>query len=299
MVPMSGIPYIGEILSLLAALFWAIGVIFFKLAGERMPPLALNLYKNCVALVLLPITMLIASEAFFPDVPLEWWLLMAGSGVIGIAVADTMFFFSLEKLGAGLTAVVDTTYTPLMLAMSFFFLSEDMAPKSLVGAVLIMGALLVGSAAKPDKGKTRRDIVVGTVVGILGIFLMAISIVMIKGILSDVPILWATTVRIAAATVVLIPIMIFHPKRQALFKSVVSLKAWTRAFPAAVFGTYLAMIVWLGGMKYIDVHRSALLNQMSAIFIFIFAVIFLKEPLTRRRLMAISLAAAGAFLVAY
>ena len=219
MVPMSGIPYIGEILSLLAALFWAIGVIFFKLAGERMPPLALNLYKNCVALVLLPITMLIASEAFFPDVPLEWWLLMAGSGVIGIAVADTMFFFSLEKLGAGLTAVVDTTYTPLMLAMSFFFLSEDMAPKSLVGAVLIMGALLVGSAAKPDKGKTRRDIVVGTVVGILGIFLMAISIVMIKGILSDVPILWATTVRIAAATVVLIPIMIFHPKRQAHFKS--------------------------------------------------------------------------------
>ncbi len=296
---MSGIPYIGEILSLSAALFWAIGVIFFKLAGERMPPLALNLYKNCVALVLLPITMLIASEAFFPEVPLKWWLLMAGSGVIGIAVADTMFFFSLEKLGAGLTAVVDTSYTPLMLGMSFFFLSEDMAPKSLVGAVLIMGALLVGSAAKPDKGKTRRDIVVGTVVGILGIFLMAISIVMIKGILSHVSVLWATTVRITAATVVLIPIMIFHPRGQILFKSALSSKTWTRAFPAAVFGTYLAMIVWLGGMKYIDVHRSALLNQMSAIFIFIFAVIFLKEPLTRRRLLAISLAAAGAFLVAY
>ena len=296
---MSGIPYIGEILSLSAALFWAIGVIFFKLAGERMPPLALNLYKNCVALVLLPITMLIASQSFFPEVPLEWWLLMAASGVIGIAVADTMFFFSLEKLGAGLTAVVDTTYTPLMLGMSFFFLSEDMAPKSLVGAVLIMGALLVGSAARPDKGKTRRDIIIGTVVGILGIFLMAIGIVMIKGILSDVPILWATTVRIAAATVALIPMMIFHPRRRLLFKSVLSSKAWTSAFPAAVFGTYLAMIVWIGGMKYIDVHRAALLNQMSAIFIFVFAVIFLKEPLTRRRLMAISLAATGAFLVAY
>ncbi len=296
---MSGIPYIGEILSLSAALFWAIGVIFFKLAGERMQPLALNLYKNCVALVLLPITMLVASEAFFPEVPLEWWLLMAGSGVIGIAVADTMFFFSLEKLGAGLTAVVDTTYTPLMLGMSFFFLSEDMAPKSLVGAVLIMSALLVGSAARPDKGKARRDIVIGTVVGILGIFLMAIGIVMIKGILAHVPILWATTVRIAAATVALIPIMIFHSQRRLLFKSVLSSKTWTRAFPAALFGTYLAMIVWIGGMKYIDVHRAALLNQLSAIFIFVFAVIFLKEPLTRRRVIAISLAAAGAFLVAY
>ena len=296
---MSGIPYIGEILSLSAALFWAIGVIFFKLAGERMPPLALNLFKNCVALVLLPITMLIASEAFVPEVPLEWWLLMAGSGVIGIAVADTMFFFSLEKLGAGLTAIIDTTYTPLMLAMSFFFLSEDMAPKSLAGAVLIMSALLVGSAARPEKGKTRRDIVIGIIVGTLGILLMAIGIVMIKGILAHVPILWATTVRIGAATVVLIPIVVFHPQRRILFKSVLSSKTWTRAFPAALFGTYLAMIVWIGGMKYIDVHRAALLNQLSAIFIFAFAVIFLKEPLTRRRLIAISLAAVGAFLVVY
>jgi len=59
------------------------------------------------------------------------------------------------------------------------------------------------------------------------------------------------------------------------------------------------MIVWIGGMKFIDVHRAALLNQLSAIFIFVFAVIFLKEPLTRRRLIAISLAATGAFLVAY
>ena len=274
-------------------------MIFFKLAGERMSPLALNLYKNCVALVLLPITMLVASEAFVPEVPLEWWLLMAGSGVIGIAVADTMFFFSLEKLGAGLTAIIDTTYTPLMLAMSFFFLSEDMAPKSLVGAVLIMSALLVGSAARPEKGKTRRDIVIGIIVGTLGIFLMAISIVMIKGILAHVPILWATTVRIGAATVALIPIVVFHPKRRILFKSVLSSKTWTRALPAALFGTYLAMIAWIGGMKYIDVHRAALLNQLSAIFIFAFAVIFLKEPLTRRRLIAISLAAAGAFLVVY
>lgn len=299
MVAMAPIPYLGESLSMAAALFWAIGVIFFKKAGERMPPLSLNLFKNAFALILLPPTMLILGEPFMPDLPVSTWIIFLASGVIGIAVADTMFFFSLEKLGAGLTAVVDTSYTPIMLGMSYCFLGEDMEAKNLAGAALIMSGLLVGSLTRPDKGKTRKDLLVGMTVGVTGIALMGVSIVMIKPHLDQVPTVWATTIRLLAGTAGLLPIIALHPRRRALMGALRPSSNWKKAIPASLFGTYLAMVVWIGGMKFIDVHRAALLNQLSTIFIFALAAIVLKEAITRRRILAIGLAAGGAFLVAY
>jgi drug/metabolite transporter (DMT)-like permease len=39
---------------------------------------------------------------------------------------------------------------------------------------------------------------------------------------------------------------------------------------------------------------SSVLNQMAAIFIFVLAAVFLKEPVTRRRVAALVLAVSGA-----
>lgn len=295
---MASIPYIGETLSMATALFWAIGVILFKRAGENLPPLSLNFFKNAFAMILLPPTMYAVGEPFFPQIGANVWAVFLVSGFMGIAVADTMFFFSLEKLGAGLTAVVDTSYTPIMLGMSYAFLGEEMETKNLVGAALIMGGLLVGSLTRPDKGKTRKDLLLGMGVGITGIALMGVSIVMIKPHLNDVPTIWATTVRLFAGTVGLVPLIALSPRRRELVRALKPGISWKRGAPAALFGTYLAMVAWVAGMKFTDVHRAALLNQLSTIFIFVLAAIVLKEAITRRRIVAIILAAAGAFLVA-
>lgn len=296
---MASMPYIGEVLSVGAALFWAVGVVLFKKSGESMQPLALNLFKNAVALLLLLPTIPIAGESFVPDeAPLEAWILLAGSGVVGIAIADTLFFVSLEKLGAGLTAVVDTSYTPLMLFLSVFVLGEQIAVPVYVGAALIVLGMLVGSRTKPEPGKTRQDLVVGTLIGVAGIGLMAVSIVLIKGVLNDSPVLWATWVRLLAGTVVLVPMLLASPRRRALIRSLVEWRSFKYPLLAAIVGTYLAMMCWIGGMKHVDVSVATTLNQLSTIFIFLLATIFLREPVTWRRIMAIALAFSGGLLVA-
>jgi drug/metabolite transporter (DMT)-like permease len=296
---MASVPHIGEILSIGAALFWGIAVILFKLAGESMPPLALNAFKGAIGVVLLPATLAVAGIDFTPGVAMSDWVLLFASGVVGITVADTMFFFSLQKLGAGLTAVVDTSYTPIIVALSAGFLGDRLSPLELVGAALIMGALVVGSAARPEKGRTRKDILEGVIIGVLGIGLMAVGIVMIKGVLDrpEVDIIWATWVRVLGGFIGVVLVIALHPKRRALLASLRPSKAWGVASLAALSGSYIAMMVWVGGMKYCDVSRSALLNQLSTIFIFVFATVFLKERLTLRRGLAIALAVAGAYLV--
>jgi drug/metabolite transporter (DMT)-like permease len=296
---MASVPYIGEILSVAAALFWAVGVILFKRAGEAMPPLALNAFKGIVTLLLLPPTMLVAGVAFAPDVRAGDVLLLLASGFIGIAVADTMFFFSLEKLGAGLTAVVDTSYTPIIVALSAGILGERLSSLELMGAAMIMGALVVGSVARPEAGRARKDLLQGVIVGVLGIGLMAVGIVMIKGVLDrpEVDMIWATWIRVVGGFVGVVPILALHPRRRALLASLRPSRNWATAAAAALFGTYLAMTAWVGGMKYCDVSRSALLNQLSTIFIFALATVVLKERLTARRGVAIALAMVGAYLV--
>ena len=290
-------PYLGETLSVGAAAFWAVGVVLFKKSGETTPPLALNFIKTMVAIAFLIPTVELAGGDLLPAQPASVWLMLLLSGIVGISLADTLFFIALEKLGAGLMAVVDTSYAPIMIALSFAFLGESAGPTLLFGTVLIVLSLLVGSNARPEPGKSRRDISEGIAIGLAGIALMAIGIVMVKEILNRTPIIWATFVRILGGFVGLIPIMLASPRRRLLFSALRPSRSWRYVLPAAFVGSYLVMMFWKGGMKYVKVSVAAPLNQLSTIFIFILAIVFLKEPVTWRRVLAICLAFPGAVLV--
>jgi len=64
----------GELYSLTCALFGAVTVILFRKSGETIPPVALILFKNTVALVLFLLTLPLLGVAVFPhDVrAIEW-----------------------------------------------------------------------------------------------------------------------------------------------------------------------------------------------------------------------------------
>jgi drug/metabolite transporter (DMT)-like permease len=294
-------PFLGEIFAVSAAAFWSVGVILFKRSGEAMSPMALNLFKNAVAIALLFAALLLMNlllgTPIIPKQPPRAWLLLTISGIFGIAVADTMFFSALNRLGAGLTAVVDTSYTPIMLFMSWAVLGEQIGKEVLMGGVMIMAALLIGSAGRPAPGKTRKDIAVGAILGISGIALMGVGVVIIKDVLTEVSLIWATAVRVLAGAAALIPVILLSPHRKRILAELSHSRSWKLAGLASFFGSFLAMVAWLGGLKYTDVSAAALLNQLSTIFIFILATVFLKEALTLRRIAAIVLAFAGAILV--
>ncbi len=62
-------------------------------------------------------------------------------------------------------------------------------------------------------------------------------------------------------------------------------------------GAYLAMIIWLGGMKFTQASTASILNQTSAIFVLPVAAIVLGERITRQKLLAVILGVAGVALV--
>jgi len=293
---------LGSIFALTSAFLWASAVILFKKSGEVFSPISLNIYKNLVALILISLTMLILNLPFFPDKPINDWILLAVSGFLGITLADLFFFMALNRLNASLFAIVECLYLPSVIFFSFIFLGENLSIGTIIGGILILSAVFVGSMKKKPsnkKGPGNRSLLSGIMIGCLSVIFMAIGIVIIKELLEHTDVFWATLVRLTAGTISLFIIVLCHPRRTQYINELKFSKAWLIALPASVTGNYLALLCWMAGMKYTTASRAAILNQMSTVFIFILAAIFLKEKINKNKTIAIILALSGACLTIF
>jgi drug/metabolite transporter (DMT)-like permease len=293
------LPYLGEAFALATAIAWAFAVILFKKSGETVHPLGLNLFKDVFAMVLFVPTMWLFGETLWRDAPAGEYLLLLASGALGIGLGDTFFFKCLNLLGAGLTAIVDCLYSPFIIGMSMLFLAERLSVLQGVGAALVVAAVLAASLEWHRGLINRRDLVVGIAYGVAGLAAMAVGIVMIKPLLERSPLFWATEVRVVGGVIALAAILLFHRRRRAILSSVVKTRGWHYLLGGSFVGAYLAMVLWLAGMKYAQASVAAALNQTSNVFIFIFAALLLREPITRRRTLGIILGFAGAIMVSF
>jgi drug/metabolite transporter (DMT)-like permease len=280
---------------------WAFAVILFKKSGESVHPIGLNLFKDLFALVLFLPTMWLFGETLWRDAPAWEYALLLASGALGIGLGDTFFFKSLNLLGAGLTAIVDCLYSPFIIGLSLLFLGERLSVLQGIGAALVVAAVLAASLQWGVGLISRRDLALGILYGVLGLATMAVGIVMIKPLLERSPLLWATEVRVAGGAAALAVILLFHRRRRAIVSSVVSTskRGWGYMLGGSFTGAYLSMALWLAGMKYTHASVASALNQTANVFIFIFAALLLREPISRRRTLGIVLGFAGAVLVSF
>ncbi len=292
---------LGQACALLAALTWAFALILFKRSGEHIDPLAMNLFKNTFATILLVGTLIFMGDGFatIAEFPIEDTYILIFSGVIGLAIADMIFLRSLNLLGVSLFAIVDCTYSPIVILTSWFFLSEKLNEYQYLGGGLILIGLLISSKHPLPPGRTRRELVSGLALGVLSIALMAVGIIMTKIVLETdgFPLIWGTTIRLVAGAVVLAMWAVASRNRTRTWSVFRPAAVWKYCVPASFLGSYLAMVFWVGGFKYTEASVAAVLNQTSVIFAMILAWLILKEKMTLRKIIAITVAMTGVLLV--
>lgn len=282
----------GEFWALSAGVFWALAVVLFRVAGRDVPPLVLNLFKNVVGLLCFFPVLALQGEVI-PSWSTESWLAVVLSGVLGITIADTMFFMALNRLGAGLNAVVDCLYFPILAVLARLFLGQTVTLGALIGGALVALGILVGALEPAPEGTDRRQIIGGVAIGAIGMLVVGIGVIIIDDVLSGDTVLLTTSYRLLAGTIVLIPLVALRPERRLLTTVLRPGPWWRAALPGSVSGGALAMWSWLYGFALAPVAIAAILNQLSTIWIFILAAIGLREPVTWRRLFAVLLAFAG------
>jgi drug/metabolite transporter (DMT)-like permease len=288
---------VGELLALLTALIWAAAVILLKRSGESVPPFALNLFRVTVSIALLVPTAVLVGQATFASASLSDILLLVASGAFGVAVSDTLFHASLNRIGAGISAIIDCLYSPLTVLLAFVVLDERLSALQIVGMALVLGGVSAAARHEPPHGVAPRQVAVGVVLGVLAMLALAVAIVIAKPVLDRSPLLWAATVRQVGCLAVMLPAALVSPYRRQTLAVLRPSRVWFHALPGAVLGSYLGLMCWIGGLKYTKVGVATILNQSSTIYVQILAAIFLKEPFTRRKLLASLVALAGIALV--
>jgi drug/metabolite transporter (DMT)-like permease len=291
--------YLGETFALVTAVIWALAVVCFKKSGETVHPIGLNVFKNILAITLLVPTAWLFGETLLRPVPLSEYLLLLLSGALGIGISDTLFFKSLNILGAGLSAIVDCLYSPFVIVFSVLLLNETLTIWQFGGVLMILSAVLSILIERHDVVAERRKVILGVIWGALAMVTTALGIVIIKPLLTRSPLIWATEVRLIGGLLVLILILAFMPSRLTVLRSVMTRQKWRFTLAGSVLGAYVSMVLWLAGMKFTQAATAAALNQTSNVFVFIFAALLLKERITRVRLAAIVLGIAGALVVTF
>jgi len=286
----------GEVYALVSAVVWAFAVILFKRSGETVPPFALNLYRALVSLVLVLLTMLALREPFISGAPIRDYLVLFLSGIIGIAISDTLFHRSLNAVGAGITAVVDCLYSPFVVIIAYLAIGERFGPWQVTGMIIIIAAVVVAARHAPPPGTTRRQLTAGVMWGVLAMLTLAVGIVIAKPVLNRSPVFWATSMRLTGCVAVMLPIGLLTRGRRDVIRAFTPSGSWRFTLSGAVVA-YIALVVWIAGMKYTQAGIAAILNQTNTVYVLLFASLFLREPFTRRKLASAVLAVAGILMV--
>jgi drug/metabolite transporter (DMT)-like permease len=289
----------GEFFALITAVVWAIAVVLFKKSGENVHPIALNLFKNFLAILLFTPTVYLFGESLFREAPASHYMLLLLSGMMGISLADTFYFIALNSIGAGVMAIVSCMYGPFIIALSMTFLGERLILMQIIGVGLIVSAVIFTTYQKEGLHHSRKDLIKGITFGTLGTFINAVGVVMIKPILNVSPLAWVSFYRIFGGLIGLFIIMLFIKDRMKIIHTLKIRKSWVFTVCGSFMGAYLSMFLWLAGMKYTLTSIAAALNQTSTIFIYVLAVMFLKENFNTRKALGVVLAMVGVFFVTY
>jgi drug/metabolite transporter (DMT)-like permease len=287
----------GAFFSLACALTWAVAVVLLKHTVDKVHPFALNFFRVTFTFPLLVVTFLLAGYPLFPQVSREDCVRLAVSSVLGIAAADTLFHQSLKLVGAGIVAIIDTLYAPMVVLFAFLFLQERIRWNAYAGLALISGALLLTSTLELPRNRTRVQLVEGIGVGLLAMVLLSLGIVIAKPALNRLPVLWAAAFRQGIAAAVLFGYAVLSPRRREFLSVCRPSSAWKVMVPATLLGSYLALTLWIAGMKYTLASVAAILGQSSTLWILVFSILLLHERFTPRKALAAALAFAGVLLV--
>ncbi len=272
----------GELAALSAAWLWAIATVVYSQLGHRLSPLMLNLAKGIVAVVLISLTLAWQSHpiAILGDLVHQHPRELGGlclSGALGIGISDTLYFQTLNYLGARQTLLMGLLAAPLTTLMAAVVLQERLTGVQLLGMGLTIAGVgwVIGEQTVNHTpwGETRHYYR-GISFGLLTVATHAIGAFLSRAVLSqgEISPLWATQIRLCAGVglaclwVWLTPIPLSQQLRPLCSPKLSATIALT-----AFFSTYLAIWLQQIAFKFTAAGIVQALGATSPLFVLPFA----------------------------
>lgn len=289
---------IGEIASLSAAILWAISsLIFVRLGREGIHPIVMNTLKGGIALVMMLITIALLFGHFIPPQLTTFdTVVLAISGLIGITIGDTFYFYALHEIGPRRTLLFSALVPPMTAIFAFFFLGEALTPTMFLGmSVTIVGIVWVLSE-KHNEQETHifAYLKMGLLFAFISIFCQSAGNILTKFSSSEISSLGISILRIGGALIGLSLFMTWKGWWKKAVTPLQSSKTFSMVLVATILSTYLGIWLLNAGLKHTaNTGVAATLLSTSPIFILPLAAIVEKERISPRAILGSVIAVAG------
>ena len=283
----------GEFFALAAALCWALSIILLRRPGLVLPAFELNLFRIVFAVLLLVPTILVMEGWSWPHYSTGELGIVLFSGYIGIAVADTWYLRALNLMGASRTGVMASLLSPFIIIISILFLGESLRVWQTFGFILVMGGILLVTWQRSRHELDSQHIRKGVMYGVASVFLMAVGIVMVKGILETRPFIWTVQLRLLGGLAGMLLYIALRGHQVEVRRSFTRSLPWVPIIAGSFLGSYLSMILWLAGFKLIPASVASILNESATAWIVLLAWLILHESLGLRKIAGVLMTLAG------
>jgi uncharacterized membrane protein len=283
----------GEFFALSSAISWALAVVLFRRAGEALPPFELNLFKNVLGFALLVPTLLLIDGVSVPEYSQSEVIRAVLSGFLGIAMADTWYLRALNLMGASRTGIVASLLSPFVIVLSVLFLGESLKGWQIVGFTLVMAGILLVTWRQNRSDIDPASVAKGLFFGVGAVFLMAVAIVIVKDILETRPFFWTVLIRLTGG---LAGMMIYLTLRRRWASARAAFhqpQSWPYILAGSFLGSYVTMLFWLAGYRFIPASVASILNESANAWIVLFAWLILGEYIGGRKILGLALTLAG------
>ncbi|MBI3953899.1 MAG: DMT family transporter [Chloroflexi bacterium] len=290
----------GEAAALGAAFLWAVSGTLIKPVTRSLTGLPLNALRCLFAVPFLWLLMgALGLTGELAALPAGVIVGLLSSALVAIVFGDTLYFIALRRLDASQAFPISTSVLPVFtFVLAAVFLGETGSIKTYLGVILVIGGIYLVSSPRERgllprglAGLDRRGLLLVLVAGVF----WATSLIILRSALQDVNVIVANALRISFVALLLTALALPQLRRvdpRRLGPRPLLLAAATGILDFGVSGALFLTAIKLAGAA-----KTAVLTSLSPLFLVAFALVFLKEPVTRRLGLGVALSVAGVALL--
>ncbi len=293
---------LGVAIALLTALSWAGSSTILKFLTARIDTLSLNTLRLWTgSIILLSFIYFSGKGDLYFAIELAPLLLVIASGVIALAVGDSIYIKSLSFIDVSRAFPIGQCTFPVMtMVAAILFLGEPFTWLNCIGAALvILGVYLVAAFGERKRALSADVNAKGEVLALAAAVAWTLGAITLKLGVTDMDAFVAAAVRIPASALALSGLVLSRKRKDETLQFQ---KYGPRNIALAACSGILSCGVGAVGvvtaMQLIGAGKTILITTMAPILILPLSVLFLKEKLTRFGVFGVVTCVAGVCLVA-
>lgn len=207
------------------------------------------------------------------------------NGMLFYGFSTMLYFFACPYIGSGLAMVIFFTYPAMVMLLNRFLYGQPI-PQIYYFAIFI---ILAGMCLFVDTDNMRFDLL-GILLSIVSAFAYAGYIVASKKITLS-PDMSTLMVCLGCMTTALICSL-----GNGSFVVPASYSVWVNLFGIGILSTSVPILLFLYGLNYISSEKASILSVLEPVFVLIFGVTLLGEPMKLQYGIGVAVVLTGALL---